>query len=73
MSPKAEAEMMCRAGLDKDDLEVKFINSSIGELHLIKNDTIFLWKVTNIYFLIILLLNTLNQSKIFKICKMCFL
>lgn len=30
MSPKAEAETMCRAGLDKDDLEVKFINSRIG-------------------------------------------
>lgn len=62
MSPKAEAELMCRAGLDKDELEVKFINSRIGELHLIKNDTIFLWKVTNIYFLIILLLNTLSRS-----------
>lgn len=74
MSPKAEAETMCRAGLDKDDLEVKFINSRIGKLHMIKNYTIFMESDQVLFFdaFMILLLNTFVDLYLGDVGLVCF-
>lgn len=65
---------MCRAGLDKDDLEVKFINSRIGKLHMIKNYTIFMESDQVLFFdaFMILLLNTFVDLYLGNVGLVCF-